>query len=153
MRKRCRRQVWHPASGLEIVAQRSSKPPKSVTNRVILHMYEAIEDLRTGKMTPTSWADLAAAINAGRVLASDKRIGYEYLDDIDRARDAARDIAARAKTNGLKFVARAAELQALRAFAEIHDAQLNTANAGEMSDVAYRIRQLVDSGEKVVPGD
>lgn len=151
MRKQRRRKTWALVNPLTIVAERAAKPDQTVTNRVVLHMYEAIEDLRTGKMNPTSWADLAAAINAARVLATDKRLGYEYLDIIDAARDAAREIAARAKASELKFVARAAELQALRAFAEVHDAQLHTANAGELSDTAFRIHELLNSGDRVTP--
>lgn len=151
MRKRTQRQHYPLVSGLALIAARSSKPNQATTTNVVLLAYEALEALRVGAMTKSTWELLANAVNAAQVLAVEKRLGHDYRDDIAAAKQAMVNIGARAKANGMRFVAKADELNALRTMLAIHEAQIEAATAGDMSDVAFRIEQLIASGDRAKP--
>lgn len=156
MRKRTKRKVYAThLSGLEIVAIRNSKPDPDTTQVVLTVLFQSIEDLRVGRMTRTSWDQVAHAINAARLLALDKDLGKEYMPLLDAARDALVAIGRRAVANSDRFVAKAEELKILREFAELHEAQLEAATTGDTYDVAKREAELIRTGRlfTVKPGD
>lgn len=150
MRKRTRRKQYFPMSGLDVVAQRNAKPDRSSTLDALLAVSDALEKLRVGAMTRKEWDKLAMAINIAHVLANDKKIGHEYLSQILDARASALTLGRRAVQTG-SFVARAEELNALRDFAEIHEAQISLATQGEIIDSRDRVFELIRSGYKASP--
>jgi hypothetical protein len=152
MRKRCNRKVVPALSGLDVVALRNRKPDADTTLKVKTRAHLALAELTAGALTRHGWDDIARCVNVSHLLACEKGIGAEYLADILSARSCLLEMGARSiKTGTSRMVARGPELTALNRLMEIHEAQLEVATAGDMSDVAHREHQLYVSGNRVTP--
>jgi hypothetical protein len=152
MRKRTKRKFVPAMSGLEVVALRNRKPNAETTMKVQTRAHLALKELARGKLERAGWDDLARCVNAAHLLASEKRIGAQYLEEIFSARSSLLEIGARAHATGkTRMVARGPELSTLNRLMEIHEAQLQVATAGEMADVAMREIELTVSGNRLSP--
>lgn len=137
--------------GLDVIARRITQGSPLLEEEcvnVLTDYYEAITAMMAGRADQGHFDTLVYAVNIGRVL-SDNGIGTEFEHLIDPAMGAmkrCKERMLRTKRIGLD----ADGIAALRDFGPLHEAQMETATAGEISAAITEMHRRIAAGLEYV---
>lgn len=115
---------------------------ETVSLRILNLVYLALASLKTGKGTVTDWDTVAHALNMSELLATELKIGYDYLSTIRRGQQAHNNCGARYITKSA-FGYSGPEMKAMNLALEVHDQQLEIATVEELEALADKIDQKI----------
>lgn len=141
MRKRPRQARPVLTNPIAFVMQGLKVADKGTTDTITIRMNLAYGALRTGSLAKADWDAMADSLNHAQTLALHVGVGKEYAADILRARGVWLELGDRLVRDG-RVTARADELNAMRDFVEIHEAQLRNATGFEIEKAARRVKEL-----------
>lgn len=113
---------------------------EAVKLKIINH--DALNNLRTGNGTKLDFDTLVEALNITEALAI-HRIGADWRTEIRSAQDAVYALGRRAVTNGMRFVFKAEELNAVNLAMEVHDAQLDACTVNDLEAAIKYVNEII----------
>lgn len=110
-----------------------------------LRNHQAMAALAQGNGTRRDVDVVIDALNVTEALAL-LNVGKDWATEIRAAQDALYDMATRSLAAGNRFVFKAVELTAVNMAMEVHDAQLDTVNVGQLLEAVKMVRSVKRSG-------
>lgn len=110
-----------------------------------LRNHQALASLAQGKGTRRDVDVVIDALNVTEALAR-LDVGNDWADEIKAGQDALLTMTQRAIAVGDRFVFKAAELTAVNLAMEVHDAQLDAVNVGQIIAATELVRAIKRSG-------
>ena len=110
-----------------------------------LRNHQALLSLAKGNGTRLDADVVIDALNVTEALAR-LDVGKDWSAEIKAAQDAMLEMASRGLAAADRFVFKAAELTAINLAMEVHDAQIDAVNVGQMQDAILLVRAIKRSG-------